>query len=113
MPVLDHFVSVAKGEAPDTLFWNSMCQLYGASGMFEGTITGWLQTFFPYIIGGKKMVVNKSASNWKQHYESGKTAEEIMKSCYSMFGSNDLGYGLDLDNYPTGISEAPFALKWA
>jgi hypothetical protein len=52
-PILEHFISVKRGESPDLHFWNSIFKYYngpGGSGSCP-LINGWITYFFPYING--------------------------------------------------------------
>jgi len=105
LPVLDHFVLAASG-TPDKIFWASVCNLDGGSGMKGDPITGWIQTFFPYLESGEK---NSGFSQWQNAYNEMKLKgiEKMMKEAQTDEEGNN-GYGIALDQFPSGISSAPF-----
>jgi len=109
VPILDQFVEAAKGNA-DTNFWKSICNLYGGSGM-RRPITGWIQTFFPYVIAYNRnegrcdaLERNKYLGEWKKSIESNST-DDLDGGFRSGSGC---GNGVDLKRIPSGISTAPF-----
>jgi len=66
LPVIDKFVEACQGK-PDLLFWNSVCNIYGASGMSTSPISGWVQVFFPYLKSGRKIVISQNGRNISSH----------------------------------------------
>jgi len=125
LPLLDQFCSAAKGE-PDLAFWNSVCNVSRASGMWGGFMTGWLQILFPYLTGGR---VNSGVGQWRKNYEKaleravddgagGETIDEIGKlnamteealGWHGGFGGErpPAGYAVKWDHFPASISQAP------
>lgn len=109
LPVLDQFVAAASG-SPDVKFWKSVCNLHGASGMWSGFVSGWVQCFFPYLNNGRQ---NSGISQWRKNYEEGQGDET------ERYNKGDLrcrgfqaprptaGYGTKLDMIPSGLSQAP------
>lgn len=47
-PVLSHFVDAAAGHV-DQSFWNSIYKYQGSKGSGSPYISGWINTFFPYL----------------------------------------------------------------
>jgi hypothetical protein len=60
-------VAAASG-TPDVKFWRSVCNLHGASGFWSKFVSGWVQTFFPYLNDGSQ---NEGISQWRENYEKG------------------------------------------
>lgn len=124
-PVLDQFVAAAEG-APDLMFWQSVCNLYGASGI-RRPISGWVQVFFPYLRGvsndgpispwgggsvkGKVLVQNDYLGAWRKDYEHGRAGGRVGDMAHGFGRGGNCGPGVDLDSIPAGISSAPFTIK--
>ena len=105
LPVLDQFVAAASG-SPDVKFWKSVCNLHGLSGMWDGFVTGWVQTFFPYRMDGSK---NYAINGWRKNYEegTGDVTNETRESDFH-YGCSAAGPGTKLNELPRGLSQAPF-----
>ena len=98
LPVLDHFVSAAKGAA-DTKFWQSMYKKNGGSG--GPYVTGWINVLFPYLDEGegqgtvaKGPARNRHATAWSQDL------------------GNPFGGGPTLGSFPRGLSSVPFTWSY-
>ncbi|CAE7444718.1 unnamed protein product [Symbiodinium natans] len=123
LPLLDQFCSATKGQ-PDLVFWNSVCNMYGASGSWNGFATGWLQILFPYLEGGRP---NRSIGAWRTNYEQGLAAKghglddmgklnantDEAKSWRGGFRgpSPTAGCAVKWTHFPTSLSQAPVLYK--
>ena len=110
-PVLDQFASAAAGKV-DALFWGSVCNLHGASGISE-PMSGWIQALFPYLNDYERDVVGANVSRnqylggWRKEYDSGKVGD-----LSTGFGSGrGRGPGVSLKSIPSGLSSAPFTME--
>ena len=102
--VLDKFVEASQGEI-DKLFWNSVCNLLGTSGKSNEPVTGWIQTFFPYLSGGQ---VNSQIKEFWKHYILNKQICELnMDRLDPKY--DKIGFGVRLSEIPNGISEMAFS----
>jgi hypothetical protein len=88
IPVLDQFVLAALGQ-PDLAFWRSLYKRYNGSG--GPYVTGWINTLFPYVEAGHKpsLMRNEFATKWAE-------------------GFGQFHGGPTADQFPTGLSKAPF-----
>ncbi|KAA6392672.1 MAG: hypothetical protein EZS28_011799 [Streblomastix strix] len=106
---LDHFVSAAEGH-PDLFYWGSVCNLSGMSGIKGSPLTGWIQVFFPYLIGEDENKPNKNwgISQWYRAYEQAKRlgVEGALKES-QQDGGRGYPYGIELREFPSGLSKAP------
>lgn len=86
IPVLKQFIRVFKNE-PDVEFWGGLYSEGGGSG--GPFVSGWINTFFPYLNDGKNLVLDKvhDLDDWKK------------------LGNR---FGPTPDDYPSGLSVAPF-----
>lgn len=114
LPVLDEFVDASRG-SPNLKFWQSICNLYGASGIRQ-PITGWIQVFFPYLLAndnrhdtpriGPEVQRNPYLGQWRLSVEHDTTGDleqgfQAGKMC---------GRGVDIENIPGGMSKVPFKM---
>jgi hypothetical protein len=61
-PVLAQFVSAVEGQ-PEVSFWKSLFRFHSGSG--PSVMTGWVNTFFPYILDrDQKLEPNPCLSDW-------------------------------------------------
>eukprot|EP01104_Vermistella_antarctica_P018490 TRINITY_DN6875_c0_g1_i1.p1 TRINITY_DN6875_c0_g1~~TRINITY_DN6875_c0_g1_i1.p1 ORF type:complete len:419 (-),score=61.98 TRINITY_DN6875_c0_g1_i1:98-1354(-) len=119
-PILAQFESASRGEA-DPEFWTSICNLYGGSGMRK-PITGWLQTFFPYLRTPRAkhgrqtpkpntptsmLIRNESLCEWSKSLES-ESQGDLGGGMGGRSGGKGCGSGVKLEMIPSGISKAPF-----
>ena len=105
LPVLDQFVAAAEGHGQDNrAFWNSMCNLRGASGIYNGPVTGWVQVLFPYLAHGRR---NHALGEWSR--DSGAT--EPREAERSSFRPPLRGTGLQLRDFPGSLACAPIIYK--
>jgi hypothetical protein len=123
LPALDHFVAAAEG-SPDVAFWGSVCNLCGASGIIGSPVTGWVSVLFPYLLdGGGGLRPNPKLSQWARCFENAKKnglegamndARAAHGSCPWRDGSSDhIEIGVDLRNFPPGLSSAPVFVQWS
>jgi len=123
LPVLDQFVAASKGNA-DIQFWRSICNLRGASGSSE-PITGWLQTFFPYLNNPdydhrenkdakqddthkttkKRLIKNTCLGGYRKSYSS--SSSNLTAATYAT-PLSECDRGVPLKYIPSGLSSAPF-----
>ncbi|XP_077992514.1 uncharacterized protein LOC144446589 [Glandiceps talaboti] len=91
LPVLDQFVNASKGEV-DRSFWSS---IYKYHQQTSGTpmVTGWIATLFPYDSDNRQ---NTVLGEWSNH--KGVT-----------LGLDD---AMTTDDFPTGLSAAPFIWEY-
>ena len=131
-PVLDQFVSAAEG-CPDRTFWESMCNLFGGSGIRK-PISGWIQVLYPYLnklegatMGkatmGKRLERNTYLGEWRKEYAHaatpGGSAGDVRTGLPGRRGADGeiekygkhCGRGVDLMSLPAGLSCAPFTMK--
>lgn len=94
LPVLDRIVATAEGE-DDATFWQSMFRYQSGSG--GNLLTGWLQTFFPYLTtDDNELVSNEFMEQWQRSHDA--------------FDEKSSGWefsGPSLGSFPRGISSAP------
>jgi len=105
LPILDEFVTAAEGNA-DKNFWSSICNLHAGSGL-RTPITGWIQTFFPYLLpnsGAEKKVRNTYLTEYQVSITN-KAQDDLEKGFAKGKGC---GGGVKLELIPTGISKVPF-----
>jgi hypothetical protein len=128
-PVLDQFVAAAEGR-PDNRFWQSMCNLRGASG-FRKPISGWLQALYPYLEangGGRGGALrrNEYLGAWREEYNDTAHApgdwyrgvaslandsdDELSDDDSYNGGGQRSGRGVALADIPAGLSRAPFTM---
>jgi hypothetical protein len=107
LPVLDEFVDASSGKV-NLSFWRSVVFLTGGSGMPGDPITGWMQTFFPYLTSDGKGTYyrNGAVHCWTEDKECVSRPGEQE---YDSFESARYG-GVSLDSIPSGISQASFTL---
>jgi len=116
VPVLDQFVTASHGKS-DISFWTSICNLYGGSGMRQ-PITGWIQTFFPYLLKGSNSSNFFSYSMGPDLHRNscvGSYAKSIETKSQNKLnsyerGENGCGSGVSLEVIPGAISKVPFTL---
>ncbi|KAJ5066887.1 hypothetical protein M0811_03231 [Anaeramoeba ignava] len=84
LPVLDQFVSAAKGEKIKPKFWKKICKKTG-HGSGPRYLNGWITSFFPYLWIDESYVQNPG-----------------------MRGKNKK---VNLNHFPLGLSSAPFILN--
>ena len=101
MPILHQFTQAAKGEV-DTEFWGKIYDYRhfknGMCGSPEGSITGWMVKFFPYLKDGSKN--NLIGVDLEQYSEQISNQEKY-------------NYGqtiLEITDFPQGLSKADFEL---
>ncbi len=105
MPILHEFTQAAKGEE-DPLFWGKIYDYLhfegGMCGSPEGTITGWMMKFFPYLNDDSKnpLIGVEIKSLIERKYLEG---DAISKKHYK-------GPILSISDLPMGISKADFVL---
>lgn len=61
LPILDHFVNASQGRA-NASFWDSFYKPGGGSG--GPKVTGWVNTFYPYLEGGRKNPCATEQNGW-------------------------------------------------
>lgn len=83
IPVLQQFKNACEGE-PDIEFWKRAYIRHGKGSGGQSDVTGWVNTFFPYIAGKGSMLQN-SCVEWE----------------------NDKLSGVDTDDFPFGLVCAP------
>jgi len=130
LPVLDQFVEAAQGR-PDIEFWRSLCMINtGTSFPCYTPLTGWVQVFFPYLIEPgheynrfgeasgapkKKMRKNAEIANYMESYKNmvnaGNFGKERDTSDRFAPPPQDVGWGVQLENFPPAMSNAPFTYK--
>ena len=98
LPVLDHFVSAARGAA-DTNFWQSMYKKNGGSG--GPYVTGWINVLFPYLDGGKGPGTAANGPVWNRY------ATDWSQGLGASFGG-----GATLGSFPRGLSSVPFTWSY-
>jgi hypothetical protein len=121
LPALDHFVAAAEGH-PDLAFWGSVCNLCGSSGGPEEPVTGWIGALFPYITArSAELVPNPSLNLWRECFEVAKSygvekalelAKEAERLGMDAEGKPWLNYGIELVEFPAGLSKAPVHVQW-
>jgi hypothetical protein len=84
LPVLGKIVETAAGENENIDFWKEIYKVHGGSG--GPYISGWINTFFPYLCHWNKFYQNKG------------------------FDKTSRSYGPTMDQFPSGLSKLPF--KW-
>lgn len=130
LPVLDQFVEAAEGR-PDVEFWRSLCMINtGTSFPCYSPLTGWVQVFFPYLINPgcdydrfseangapkKKMKKNTSIENYMESYNNKVNVANFGKerdmSSRFVPPPQGVGPGVELENFPPAMSNAPFTYK--
>jgi hypothetical protein len=88
IPVLKKFEAASKGEV-DRKFWSSIYKRQAQSG--GDVVTGWILKFFPYMREGRSLERNP-----------------FLATDFSKFTSYGFVQGFNLDNFSSGLSEAPF-----
>jgi hypothetical protein len=117
--VLEYFERAATGtvSAEDHKFWRSVVYLTGGSGMLSDPVTGWMQTFFPYLQGYEgKFLRNTALAQWKcdeNGYAIPKKARELASGQGGGYWGDhsSVGIAVKLKNFPSGINQAPFQLE--
>jgi len=103
LPVLDHFVRAAAGEAIDREFWSSFYKFNGGSG--GPFVSGWINVFFPYLEHptfdprspkemGRELRPNRYLSRWKDAIK------------------DEWGGGPTVAEFPKGMARAPFTWNY-
>ena len=105
LPVLDQFIMAAE-KKPDIPFWRSLCNIHGASGIIQAPITGWLQVFFPYLLG-IELYQNEYLNNYQKSYSNHNNVLNYDKNRRR----NNCDYGIKLKNFPPSVSYIPFTYK--
>lgn len=110
IPVLGKLAEAAAG-APDSGFFGAVCNGDGGSGRIGEPITGWVTVFYPFDRKGACMQYGTWRDIYAHTHSSGgadaalATAEARGKGAFvSPKG------GLDLNNIPTGLAQAPVTL---
>lgn len=106
--VLAYFERAGTGmiSVEDKKFWRSVVYLTGGSGMLGDPITGWMQTFFPYIqADGGKFQRNTAIGQWKHD-----TIQSTVPRNGRELRSGRAGHAIKLKHFPSGINQAPFLL---
>jgi hypothetical protein len=120
LPLLDHFVSAAEGR-PDAAFWGSACNIMGGSGGVGAPITGWIASFFPYIMDEWSPGANKKPwiCDWSRTYDQARWfGVEAAKKRAVQAPENgtrvpyELVQGVSLRAIPTGMASAPVIVEW-
>jgi hypothetical protein len=136
LPALDHFVSAAEGN-PEIAFWASVCNVLGFYGEATNPITGWISVFYPYRQMRPKVVLpNPLVNEWKVCFDNAKKygiegamakaieafkafEREMDEETYEMDDKEELedrralADGMDLSEFPPGLSSAPVCVKRA
>jgi hypothetical protein len=89
MPVLEKILESAIDGKVDTEFWQSIYKMNGGSG--GPTVSGWVNTLFPYMLDGERQPTQK-------HERLAKWGEDW--------------YSVDSSSFPTGVSSVPFVWKY-
>jgi len=97
LPVLDQFVAAARGRA-DRAFWQSFYKRNNASG--GPYVTGWINVLFPYI----------EQSDWSNKRR--RTARNDAVTSWEKGLSSPFGGGPKTDDFPVGLSAAPFVWNY-
>ncbi|MEZ4884578.1 MAG: DUF4419 domain-containing protein [Chitinophagales bacterium] len=102
MPILHQFTQAAKGEV-DKEFWGKIYDYRhferGMCGSPNGSITGWMVKFFPYL--------NDDSKNSLIGMDLGKYSEQISNQKEYQSGQ----VVLELSDFPQGLSKADFVLN--
>jgi hypothetical protein len=135
LPALDHFITAAEGN-PDIAFWASVCNVLGFYGEAMDPITGWISVLYPYRqIRPHTVLPNPLVGEWKVCFDNAKKygIEKAMNMAIAAFrdtcaayeedyevedqealdGTRALGDGMDLSEFPPGLSSAPVHVIWA
>lgn len=104
MPILHEFTQAAKGEA-DPLFWGKIYDYLhfegGMCGSPEGTVTGWMMKFFPYLNDdSKNPLIGVEMSSLIKHRKGGAISPKSYR-----------GPILSISDLPMGVSKADFVLN--
>jgi hypothetical protein len=104
-PVLDEFVAAARGRV-NVRFWQAIYKVDGGSG--GPYTTGWITAFFPYL---KDRQTRRATNRNPWLTRGGKKLQEMLyppeKS--DPYGS---GHGPTTEQFPSGLSRAPFLWKY-
>lgn len=113
LPILDQFVLAAEGK-PDVFFWGSICNLSGGSGAKGLPITGWIQSFFPYLkerpvyrTEGMNSPPNFLIRQWRSAYNFTREHGVDQALAASLAKGNwdfPNGYGTKLEDLPAGLA---------
>ena len=96
-PVLDQFISTAKG-APDLTFWQA---IYKPREMYDSKLaTGWIVDLFPYL--GREASIKRNS-----HLE----AERI--DWLPQATDSNQSLGASLESFPAGISRVPIVIEFS
>lgn len=83
-PILEEIRSTCAGN-PDVELWKAAYLAHRVGSGSQSRVSGWINSFFPYVSGGKRIVRNPYV-NWK---------------------NNERGAGLDTDDFPFGMARVP------
>lgn len=118
LPALDHFVQAAEGH-PNLAFWGSVCNLAGLSGNPGDPITGWINVLFPYRLDSMRLVENEELDVWATAFQTAEEVglEAVMRGAEDAWKRRDryaiwTRGGIDLKDFPTGLSAAPVRIVW-